>query len=199
MIFLLIYVIPTLIPRMHRSIRRHESESRVLTKRISFLRRYLAHELRIAALQIVGPAALGGGVLGAEGALHALAWAPASPLLWYLNLEVFSPFRRVQGFLGANIGNVDFGLSIFGLMLWRARIGGYIFQRRLVLAIASNLSFMFATMLAVSLLFVECPSRVLAVTGEIFTHRNFHLFYSSGVVISVADGFSLYLSVRHPR
>jgi hypothetical protein len=112
---------------------------------------------RIAALQIVGPAALGGGVLGAEGALHALAWAPASPLLWYLNLEVFSPFRRVQGFLGANIGNVDFVLSIFGLMLCVLAIGGYIFQRRLVLAIASNLSFMFATMLAVSLLFSNAP------------------------------------------
>lgn len=107
---------------------------------------------RIAALQIVGPAALGGGVLAAEGAFHALAWAPRSSLLWYLNLEVFHPFRNVQGILSANISYPDFDLSSVGLTICLLAICGYAFQRRLALALASNLSFLFATMLVVSLL-----------------------------------------------
>lgn len=112
---------------------------------------------RTAVLQIVGPAALGGGALGAEAALHALAWAPASPLIWYLNFEVFSPFRASQSALGAIIGSADGNLAFVGMMFGVLAISGYILQRRLVLAIASNLSFLFAIMLAVSLLVSNAP------------------------------------------
>ena len=71
-----------------------------------------------ARLQLVGPVVLFCAVLAAEAAAYALAQMPSSGFLWYLNLEVFSIFRRSRAAL-AELGNLPFAqvLLIAGPMV----------------------------------------------------------------------------------
>ena len=99
---------------------------------------------RSARLQIIGPLVLFFAVLAAEGAAYALSEMPSSAFLWYLNLEVFSLFRKSRAAL-AEVGNLPFAqvLLIAGPITAIGMIGLSL-KNKLCLAISSNLSFCFA-------------------------------------------------------
>ena len=103
---------------------------------------------RVARIQAVGPVVLFCALLAAEAAAYALAQMPSSGFLWYLNLEVFSIFRKSRAALW-ELGNLPFAqvLLIAGPM---ALIGllGLSLKNNLYVAISSNLSFCFAAFLA---------------------------------------------------
>lgn len=127
---------------------------------------------RFARIQLLGPLVLFCAALAAEGAAYALSEAPSSGFLWYLNLEVFSLFRRSRAAL-ADFGNLPFAqvILIAGPMALIG-IAGLLLKNKLCLAISSNLSFCFAAFLAynwhawtstahvkaASLIFVHIPS-----------------------------------------
>lgn len=105
--------------------------------------------LRDEQLQLAGPINLIAAIWCAELAAHALAIWPSSPLLWYLNLEVFQSFR--YGFAGASewLGGANglaqsicVSVGLLGLVCT-----GLIAKIRLPLAIASNLSFAYSAVL----------------------------------------------------
>jgi hypothetical protein len=105
---------------------------------------------RAARLQLIGPAVLFSAVLAAESAAYLLTQAPSSAFLWYLNLEVFSLFRKSRGALAdycslpfAQVWIMAGPMALIGLL-------GLAFKRNICLAISSNLSFVFAAFAAYS-------------------------------------------------
>jgi hypothetical protein len=108
----------------------------------------LAVMIRLAKLQLAGPLALFGAILAAEAAAWALAYTPASELLWYFNLKWFAAFQRSHGMISAYI-SVDYAqLLAVALPLLIMALFGYASGRQLPLAVASNLSFVYASFLA---------------------------------------------------
>jgi hypothetical protein len=105
---------------------------------------------RIARIQLIGPLVLLGAVAAAEAAAFALAFAPSSSLLWYLNLEVFSIFRKSRIYLG-DLSAIPFAQLLFiaGPLALIAGLG-LVLKRNLVLAVASNLSLVYAAVLIYS-------------------------------------------------
>ena len=104
---------------------------------------YRAGMQRLVRLQLVGPLVLFCAISAAEAASHALASDPSSALLWYLNLELFSVFRKSGAFLD------QYGSAPFAQLLFVAFLAGLVvigLARRSILpvAIASNLSFVYA-------------------------------------------------------
>jgi hypothetical protein len=102
---------------------------------------------RLAKLQLIGPILLLAGIAGAEVTALALAHAPASQVLWYLHLNVFGPFRQGNDILGAYIDLAHGQLILIGLPLVLVACGGIHFRRMLPVAVASNLSFVYASFL----------------------------------------------------
>ena len=100
---------------------------------------------RLATLQLAGPICLLLTVAAADGASWALSQAPASALLWYLNLEVFSAFRRSRWLL-LDLGSLPFAqLLLIAGPLGLIALLGIALRRNLLVAIASNLSLVYAT------------------------------------------------------
>jgi hypothetical protein len=96
---------------------------------------------------LVGPLLVVGVVAGAQCGAYALDTWPQSPLLWYLNLEVFR-FVQYSFFIGADLDPT--GLSqAFGVVtaLLALICAGSVSKMRLPLAIASNLSFLYSVVL----------------------------------------------------
>ena len=85
-------------------------------------------------LQLAGPASLLLAVAAADSASWALSQSPSSALLWYLNLEVFSLFRRSRWVL-SDVGSLPFAqlLLIAGPLGLLALIG-IILRRNLLVA-----------------------------------------------------------------
>jgi hypothetical protein len=98
---------------------------------------------RLRNLQLVGPVALFAAVLAAEGAAYALAQAPSSAWLWYLNLKWFSMFQQSHYSLKDHLGVDCEQLLCIALPLLIAAGVGVAFKRSLLLAISSNLSFVY--------------------------------------------------------
>jgi hypothetical protein len=103
----------------------------------------------LARLQLIGPFVLVCAVGAAEAASHALASDPSSALLWYLNLEVFSIFRKSGAFLD-QYGSVPFAQILFVGFLAVLVVIGLVRQSVLPVAIASNLSLVYAGFLLYS-------------------------------------------------
>jgi hypothetical protein len=102
---------------------------------------------RLARLQLIGPILLLVGIAGAEATALALAQAPASQVLWYLHLNVFGPFRQGNDILGAYVDLAHGQLALIGLPLFLGAWAGCHFKRMLAVAVASNLSFVYASFL----------------------------------------------------
>jgi len=100
-------------------------------------------------LQLVGPLVLLCAVGAAEAASHALASDPTSALLWYLNLELFSVFRKSGAFLD-QYGSVPFAQLLIVAFLAVLAVIGVVRRSALPVAIASNLSFVYAGFLLYS-------------------------------------------------
>ena len=105
---------------------------------------------RLTKLQLVSPLALFATVLAAESAAFALAYAPSSAWLWYLNLEFFSIFRKSRTIL-SEACNLPFAqlFLIAGPLAIVACIG-LALKNNLITAISSNLSFVYAGFLVFS-------------------------------------------------
>jgi hypothetical protein len=77
-----------------------------------------------------------------------LGYAPGSEALWYIHLDVLWPLRLGDDLLGSRLDVAHGQLYLIALPLFLIAYGGYYSGRRLALAIASNLSFVYAVVLA---------------------------------------------------
>jgi hypothetical protein len=102
---------------------------------------------RFARLQIIGPTVLFIAVLAGEGAAYALQMSPSSTTLWYINLVWFGIFQRSHYVLTGTIDVAYFQLFFIALPIFLLAAYGFLFRRRLCLAIASNLSLVFVSFL----------------------------------------------------
>jgi hypothetical protein len=100
-----------------------------------------------ARLQTIGPATLFGALLAAEVAAGMLNVYPSSPILWSLNLQLFGIFQRSHYLLSSHIDIPYFQLVFIGLPLFVTACCGLLFRRRLALATASSLAFIYVCFL----------------------------------------------------
>jgi hypothetical protein len=109
-------------------------------------------------LQLAGPIGVIAALTCAECGAHALAYWPSSPLLWYVDLEVFRPLQ--YSFAAAHerlaFGDLAQTLCVVTLLLTLICIG-LITGRRFPLALASNLSFVFSAALLYGSYVAERP------------------------------------------
>jgi hypothetical protein len=105
---------------------------------------------RLARLQILGPLALVAAITGAELAAIALAHDPSSEWLWYINLHMLLVFQRSQAVLSyyVDLQGAQFVLIALPLILLCGL--GVLLKSKLPLALASNLSFVYAAFLVVA-------------------------------------------------
>jgi hypothetical protein len=107
---------------------------------------------RLGKLQLVGPFTLMISVLASEVVARALAYAPASETLWYVNLKVFAIFKMSSVYLHDFIPYdardylpvVSAQLFVVIAPIFLVACLGLVFRHRLLLALASNLSFICA-------------------------------------------------------
>jgi hypothetical protein len=102
---------------------------------------------RFAKLQFIGPAALFATVLAGESAAWALDMFPATTALWYVNLVWFGILQRSHYVLNDIIDIAYCQLLFVALPIFLLACCGLFLRRRLWLAIASNLSLVFAAFL----------------------------------------------------
>jgi hypothetical protein len=105
---------------------------------------------RLFKLQFLGPLALFVATLSAELAVRALAYAPSSELLWFVNLKMFGIFQRSYYMLSELVTVQGFELFGIALPIFLLAVYGLAARRRLPLALASNLSFAYAALLLLS-------------------------------------------------
>ena len=107
-------------------------------------------------LQFLGPLALFVATLSAERAARALAYAPRSETLWFVNLRMFGIFYRSDAILGEFVP-VD-GFQLFGVALpiFVLACVGLATKLRLPLALATHLSAAYAAFLVLSF---QSPAR----------------------------------------
>ena len=103
---------------------------------------------RLAFLQFAGPGAIFAGVSGAELAAYALDRFPSSPTLWYINLELFGIFQKSHEHIGAFISIASSELLFIVIPLSSLALVGSFFRISLLIALASNLSCLYASFLA---------------------------------------------------
>ena len=100
-------------------------------------------------LQLIGPVTIFCVVVAAEAAMYALGQSPSSEALWYINVELFGAFRRSHHFLSSSI-DIPYLQFFVALPLIGLAIVGLTAKGRLMLAISSNLSFVYASFLVYS-------------------------------------------------
>jgi hypothetical protein len=123
---------------------------------------------RAAKLQLVGPAVLFATVLAAESAVYALAYDPTSQILWFVNLKLFGLFQHSYYVLSSVVDIEGFQLVFIALPLMLAALLGIALRRPLLLAIASNMSLVYASFLTYcSNIFGTAPQQAaLGLWGE---------------------------------
>jgi hypothetical protein len=99
-------------------------------------------------LQFLGPAALFAFVLAAEGAAWGLDRDPTSEILWYANLEIFTVLQQSYCYLFDYVDVPYFQLYCVAAPLFALACGGLATGRAFLLAVASNLSFVYAFFMA---------------------------------------------------
>lgn len=98
-------------------------------------------------LQLAGPVVVIFAVACAECGAYALAYWPTSPLLWYLNLEVFRPIQySVVAERGLALGDFAQMLCVVVPLLALICIG-LVRRVRFALALASNISVLYGVLL----------------------------------------------------
>jgi hypothetical protein len=98
---------------------------------------------KLSVSQLVGPVALFIAVTGAEAASYALSRMPSSEWMWYLNLRWFGMFQQSHYSLQGQLGIDCEQFLLIALPLMLAACLGYILRQSLLLAISSNLSFVY--------------------------------------------------------
>ena len=102
---------------------------------------------RLFKLQFLGPVALFAAALSAELAARALAIAPGSEWLWYLNLKVFGLFQRSHEALNGYIDIAGFQLFGIALPIFVVASIGLVKRSRLLLAISTQFAAGYAAFL----------------------------------------------------
>lgn len=105
---------------------------------------------RLARIQLIGPLALFAAIGAAEAAALALAHAPSSSWLWYLNLDLFSVFRKSRLIIEDACGFPLAQLFAVAIPLAALTCIGLLIRRNIMVAIASNLSFVYVGFLIYS-------------------------------------------------
>lgn len=123
---------------------------------------------KVAGFQLLGPAALFTVLALSECAGRALQLWPASEWLWYLNLQWFKMFRHNEYFFKAALGGENRQLLWIALPILLGGLIGYAFRRTLLLAIASNLSFVFIAFSTFSL-FRDEPYFLASLANQSFS------------------------------
>jgi hypothetical protein len=109
-------------------------------------------------LQLAGPIGVIAAVACAEGGAHALAYWPSSPLLWYVDLEVFRPLQYTFAAANERLAFSDLAQTLCVVAPLLALICiGLITGRKFPLAVASNLSFLFSAALLYGSYLADCP------------------------------------------
>ncbi len=98
---------------------------------------------KLSVSQLIGPVALFLAVAGAETASYALSRMPSSEWIWYLNLRWFGMFQESHYALQGRLGMDCEQLLLIALPLLLAACLGYRLRKSLLLAISSNLSFVY--------------------------------------------------------
>ncbi len=101
------------------------------------------------SLQLIGPVTIFCVVVAAEAAMYALGQSPSSEALWYINVELFGAFRTSHHNLSSYI-DVPYLQFFIALPLICLALVGLAAKGRLMLAISSNLSFVYASFLVYS-------------------------------------------------
>ena len=102
---------------------------------------------RLAFLQFAGPGVIFAGVSAADYAAYALSRAPSSPTLWYINLELLGIFQASHEQLGSLAGVAHSELLFIAVPLFLTAVIGGLFRISLLVALASNLSCLYASFL----------------------------------------------------
>jgi hypothetical protein len=114
-------------------------------------------------LQLAGPVGVIAALGCAEVGALALAHWPSSPLLWYLNLEVFRPvqysFKPENALMLSDLART---LSVAAPLFVLICIG-VVARRRFPLALASNLSLLYSGFLLYGSYLANCPAAVSGV------------------------------------
>ena len=157
---------------------------------------------RLATLQLAGPVALCIAVGAADSAAWALSQSPSSALLWYLNLEVFSLFRRSRLLL-SDVGGLPFAqmLLIAGLLGLIALIG-MILRQNLLVALSSNLSLLYAGFLICSWYAWISPGSITSASLTVVhvpADSNFYLLLVLLIACAVSFSASHLLYIRNLR
>jgi hypothetical protein len=132
---------------------------------------------RLMKFQLIGPAALFLTVLAAEIAVCALAYMPTSETLWYINLKLFGIFQRSHYVLSDVTTIPGSQLFFIALPIFVTASSGFIRKQALLLAIASNFTFVYASFLLISWNLIEKSASLQA---------------SSSALISIPSGAGLY-------
>src|SRR5262245_48279000 len=99
--------------------------------------------MRLAKLQLIGPVALFVAIAASEAAVYGLAQSPSSQALWYVNIELFGAFQRSHYLLSPYLDVHYLQLLAVALPLLAVALVGYALRHQFLLAIASNLSFVY--------------------------------------------------------
>jgi hypothetical protein len=141
---------------------------------------------KLKTLQFLGPLALFSAVLAAEVAAYALAYAPSSEWLWYVNLKWFSMFQQSHYSLKDHLGIDCEQLFCIALPLLAAACIGLAFKRSLFLAISSNLSFVYIGFVVCTWFSANSYSQEASLSAEYVASSNPDL-----IVLLVLIGLSL--------
>jgi hypothetical protein len=104
---------------------------------------------KLGVFQLLGPVALFLALAAADAAAYALQRAPSCEWLWWLNLRGFEVFQRSHYALAAITGADHSQLAWIALPLLAAAVLGTVYRRSLLLALSSNLSFIYIVFVAI--------------------------------------------------
>jgi hypothetical protein len=121
--------------------------------------------MRSAKLQLLGPLAVATIVIAAEATAYLLAVSPTSPLVWYLNIEVFGIFQRSHYILSDRIPVPFLQLTAVALPLLLLVCCGLAWRRPLLVAAASNFSLLYVLFLVYAWHLVATPPLTAASLG----------------------------------
>jgi hypothetical protein len=148
---------------------------------------------RLVKLQFIGPILVVVLIIGAEVEGHALAFAPSSRVLWYLNSNIFGPMRLSEGILDYYLSIEQCQLYFVASTALLAICAGLLFERALMLAIISNLSFLYAALLVCAQATME---RGWSLDGPAYANMGsiVHFALFGCTLLSFASSHVLYLN-----
>jgi len=122
-------------------------------------------------LQLIGPIALFCAILAAEAAVCALGQSPSSEVLWYINVGLFVAFQKSHYILSSYVNFPYFQLFGIALPVLVLALVGVAAKKQLLLAISSNLSFVYAFFLVYCWFYVVGASRTASMVAIVTPDR----------------------------